>query len=112
MNERIIIRHLNLHKVNQTEEFPVRMFKELTAGRESDSEIKFDPDRDDLVSRRHAKITIDQTDPVEFSIVDLGSLNGTFVNKKRISKRVKLSPGDVVQFGARGPEFRIEVEAG
>ena len=110
MDERIIIRHLNLGKANQTEEFPVKMFKELTVGRDSTCEVKYDADRDDLVSRRHAKITIDKTDPVEFSIVDLGSRNGTFVNKQRISNSVKLMPGDVVQFGAGGPEFQFDVE--
>lgn len=110
MNERIVIRHRNLAKINQLEAFPVRMFKELTAGRESDCDIKFDPDRDDLVSRRHAKIVIGNTEPVEFSITDLGSLNGTFVNKQRISKQTVLRSGDVIQFGSSGPEFQVDVE--
>jgi S1-C subfamily serine protease len=110
LDERIIIRHLNLGKANQTEEFRVSQFKELTIGRDSTCEIKYDPDRDDLVSRRHTKIMIDKTDPIEFSILDLGSRNGTFVNKQRISTSVKLQPGDIVQFGAGGPEFQFDVE--
>lgn len=110
MNERIVIRHRNLAKILQKEEFPVRMFKQLTAGREMNCEIKFDPDRDDLVSRRHARIDIENTNPVKLSIVDLGSLNGTFVNRQRISKATPLQPGDVIQFGSSGPEFQVDLE--
>jgi S1-C subfamily serine protease/pSer/pThr/pTyr-binding forkhead associated (FHA) protein len=110
VDERIVIRHLNHGKANQTDEFLIKTYKEITAGRDNTCEIKYDPDRDDLVSRRHAKITVDKTEPLEFSIVDLGSRNGTFVNKQRISNTVKLAIGDVVQFGAGGPEFQFDVE--
>lgn len=110
MDERIVIRHLNLGKANQAEEFPLKHFKEVTVGRDTTCEVKYDPDRDDLVSRKHAKITVDKNDPLEFSIADLGSRNGTFVNKQRIFSNVKLVPGDVVQFGAGGPEFQFDVE--
>ena len=111
MDERIIIRHLNLGKANQAEEFPIKNFKEIVAGRDATSQIKYDPDRDDLVSRRHAVIKVDSENPLEFSIADLGSRNGTFVNKQRIFSPVKLQPGDVVQFGAGGPEFQFDVRA-
>lgn len=110
MDERIVIRHLNLGKANQAEEFPLKHFKEITVGRDTTCEVKYDPDRDDLVSRKHAKITVDKNEPLEFSIADLGSRNGTFVNKQRIFSPVKLAPGDVVQFGAGGPEFQFDVE--
>jgi serine protease Do len=110
LDERIVIRHLNLGKANQAEEFPLKHFKEITVGRDTTCEVKYDPDRDDLVSRKHAKITVDKNEPLEFSIVDLGSRNGTFVNKQRIFGSVKLMPGDVVQFGAGGPEFQFDVE--
>jgi serine protease Do len=110
MDERMIIRHLSAGKANQVEEFPLKHFKEITIGRESVCDVKFDADREDLVSRKHAKITVDRSDPAEFSIADLGSRNGTFINKKRIFTSVKLAPGDLVQFGPGGPEFQFDVE--
>lgn len=110
MDERIVIRHLNLAEAKKADEFPLKHFREITVGRDTTCEVKYDPDRDDLVSRKHARITVDQDQPLEFSIADLGSRNGTFVNRQRIFSPVKLAPGDVVQFGAGGPEFQFDVE--
>lgn len=73
MDRRVAIHHLSPSKANQVEEFPFKHFKELTIGRDPSCEIKFDPDSDDLISRRHAKISIDKEDPPEFSLSDLGA---------------------------------------
>ena len=54
---RIIIRHISGSKAEQVEEFPADQFKVLTLGRNPDQTIRFDPDKDDLVSRQHARIT-------------------------------------------------------
>jgi DNA-binding winged helix-turn-helix (wHTH) protein len=48
------------------------------------------------VSRRHARITIDEHAFIE----DLGSKNGTFVGSRRVTRAVKLSEGDSVRFGS------------
>jgi eukaryotic-like serine/threonine-protein kinase len=48
------------------------------------------------VSRRHAKITRNGAD---FTIEDLQSANGTYVNDKKI-ERTGIKPGDVLRFGA------------
>jgi len=48
------------------------------------------------VSRRHARITMSGG---AFTLEDLKSANGTYVNNTRIDKAV-LKPGDVVRFGA------------
>lgn len=48
------------------------------------------------VSRRHAKIT---RDGETFSVEDLQSANGTYVNNRKVEK-APLKPGDVVRFGA------------
>lgn len=108
--ERIVLRHLSGSKANQVEEFPLRHFSELIIGRDPSSTVKYDPDRDDLVGRQHAKVTRDTTNPNEFLVTDLGSRNGTFVNKQRIVGTSKIMPGDIVQFGAGGPEFQFDVE--
>jgi serine protease Do len=111
MNERIVIRRMSGGKPAATEEFPVADNREFTVGREPDCNIKFDAEREDLVSRHHAKITVTKIDPaVEATIVDLNSTNGTFVNRQRIYGPVQLHAGDVIQLGPGGPEFQFDCE--
>ena len=50
------------------------------------------------MSREHAQITL-ETDG--FTIQDLGSMNGTFVNEEQITDPVPLVPGDEVRFGLK-----------
>lgn len=108
--ERIVLKHLSGSKANQVEEFPLAHFRELVFGRDPSVSVKYDPNRDDLVGRQHAKLILDPAAPNQFVITDLNSRNGTFVNRQRIGGSARLSPGDVVQFGAGGPEFQFEVE--
>ncbi len=63
-----------------------------TAGRAADSDIFLD---DVTVSRRHAEFS---RMGEGYRVVDIGSLNGTYVNRQRIESAV-LSPGDEVQIG-------------
>src|ERR1700693_1711980 len=108
--ERIVLRHLSGSKANQVEGLPLSHFSELISGRDPSASVKYDPNRDDLVGRQHAKIIRDQADPNQFIITDLNSRNGTFVNRQRIVGSVKIAPGDAVQFGAGGPEFQFDLE--
>jgi serine protease Do len=108
--ERIVLKHLSGSKANQVEEFPLNHVKELVLGRDPSATVKYDPDRDDLVGRQHAKITQDPNDPSQFIVTDLNSRNGTFVNRQRIAGTTRLNVGDVVQLGPGGPEFLFEVE--
>ena len=62
------------------------------AGRHPDSDIFLD---DITVSRRHAEI-IRRADG--FHVLDVGSLNGTYVNRDRVED-VKLNNGDELQIG-------------
>ncbi len=64
----------------------------VTAGRHPDSEIFLD---DVTVSRRHADF---RRTGSSFSVSDVGSLNGTYVNRDRIDS-VDLTDGDEVQIG-------------
>lgn len=61
-------------------------------GRHPDSEIFLD---DVTVSRRHAEI---RREGPRYIVTDVGSLNGTYVNRERIEK-LELSSGDEVQIG-------------
>ena len=62
------------------------------AGRHPDSDIFLD---DITVSRRHAEV-IRRADG--FHVVDVGSLNGTYVNRDRVEE-AKLANGDELQIG-------------
>ena len=64
-----------------------------TIGRSPDNDIFLD---DVTVSRKHAVLLQSEG---EFQIEDLGSLNGTFVNRKRIDAPARLQSGDEVQIG-------------
>lgn len=110
MSTRIVLRHLSGSKANQVEEFPLTHFKELSIGRDPSSTVRYDQDKDDLVGRLHARIVQDSSDPNSFTVVDASSRNGTYVNKQRIIGAAKIMPGDVVQFGAGGPEFQFDLE--
>lgn len=108
--ERMLIKHLSGSKVNQVEEFAIKHHSELIFGRDTTATVKYDPDRDDLVGRQHAKISRDPADPNGFQLTDLNSTNGTFLNKQKVTGTVKLNIGDTVQFGPGGPEFTFDVE--
>ncbi|MFW6774904.1 FHA domain-containing protein [Nocardioides sp. CPCC 205120] len=64
----------------------------VTAGRHPESEIFLD---DVTVSRRHADF---RRTGGRFTVSDVGSLNGTYVNRDRIDE-VTLKDGDEVQIG-------------
>lgn len=107
---KIVLRHLSGSRANQVETFPTAHLTELDIGRDSSCRVRYDPDRDDLVGRHHAKISIESGDPPVFTLKDLGSRNGTYVNRQRIAAPVRLYPGDIVQLGPGGPEFMFDVE--
>jgi pSer/pThr/pTyr-binding forkhead associated (FHA) protein len=73
----------------------------VNAGRHPDSEIFLD---DVTVSRRHAEF---HRTGDTFTVSDVGSLNGTYVNRDRID-RVQLTDGDEVQIG----KYRLVFFAG
>ncbi len=66
----------------------------ITIGRSSENDIVI---KDAKVSRIHLQLVIN--DSGEYSIVDLNSANGTYVNGKRISGEVNLRPHDTVRIG-------------
>jgi S1-C subfamily serine protease len=108
--ERIVLRHLKGSKAGQTEEFALNQHKELVFGREANAAVRFDPDRDDVVGRNHARLAQDPQDSQRFQLVDLNSRNGTFLNRQRVSGTVAIAPGDVIQLGAGGPEIQFDIE--
>ena len=73
-------------------EFPLPPNSEIVVGRSSDLDMVL---VEDMVSRRHSKITVSGDD---VTIQDLGSTNGTFVNGERV-ERMTLTDGDRVLIG-------------
>ncbi|MBV1880281.1 MAG: FHA domain-containing protein [Pseudomonadales bacterium] len=71
------------------QKFPI--FGSMTLGRSSSCEICI---HDDRISRRHSELHVINN---SLHIKDLGSANGTKVNRKKI-KEISLSSGDQIQF--------------
>lgn len=108
--QRILIRHTNGARSNQVDEFQSGAVREIIAGRDDSASIRFDPERDDLVSRQHLRISADSSAPGSFLIADMQSRNGTFVNRQRVTHPIRLQHFDLVQLGPGGPEFRFELD--
>lgn len=77
-----------------------------TVGRQSDQTIRFNPD-EIVVSAKHASIAREGDKLV---LRDVGSTNGTFVNRERITEHV-LSQGDLIEFGRGGPSAQFVSDA-
>ena len=74
---------------------------ENVIGRDENSALWID---DALVSRRHARIVIDESGA---ALEDLGSKNGTFLAGERIRARSTLADKDVITIGPASLIFRI-----
>ncbi len=66
------------------------------------------PIADATVSRRHAELTPDDG---RWYLRDLDSANGTFVNGRKITDRVELSPGDQIRCGSTMMVFATAPDA-
>jgi len=79
--------------------FPI-MGSDITIGREMGRDIALLGDT--TASRNHARLVLEGG---QYVLYDQGSLNGTFVNKERITRAV-LQPGDLIHIG--GTTFRFQ----
>jgi pSer/pThr/pTyr-binding forkhead associated (FHA) protein len=98
----ITIHHLSGSRAGETQAFPDGA--PLRIGRSPETEIRFDAQKELVVSAVHAEITADGQNLV---IRDLQSRNGTFVGSERITEK-RLAPGDLVQLGMEGPKLRVD----
>jgi len=72
---------------------PLRDAERYTAGRATDCDVVL---KDDLCSRRHAELF---RGTAGWSVRDMSSMNGCFVNDSRVTGTHPVAPGDVVRFG-------------
>jgi transcriptional regulator with PAS, ATPase and Fis domain len=87
---------------------PVMLGETLTIGRDSDATAtRLAAGRlslpDTLLSRSHLRISRLAD---SYEVEDLGSMNGTYLNGRRLADRVRLSDGDVLFFGPYASVFR------
>src|SRR3954464_2351727 len=79
----------------------VAINRSMTIGRTDGNDIVI---RDSAMSRQHARV---EPTPTGVAVVDLGSLNGVYVNDERIVEPVDLNHGDVVRIGRTELTVRI-----
>ena len=85
------IAHLVVVSGAKPAEYQIKLPSVLGRGRSANLTVP-----DPMVSRLHCKLFAKQG---RLAIRDLGSLNGTYVNHKRISRDTILAPGDVIMLG-------------
>ena len=78
----------------------------VTIGRHPGSDLHFDPDVELDVSARHAEL---RASDLGWSVYDLHSTNGTFVNGDRVAEHRRVFTRDVISFGKRGPRVEVRV---
>jgi pSer/pThr/pTyr-binding forkhead associated (FHA) protein len=84
------------------QQFPL-VGRTFSLGRSKDNNVVFISPK---VSRRHALVHAQGGS--EFSLVDLGSSNGTHLNGRRVIQPMGLRHGDVIQIGEQSLVFRLE----
>lgn len=104
----LLLRHTRGSRAGTTDTFAFDATRELVLGRDpATCQVVYDATKDDLVGRQHARIARVDGDTPRFTVTDLQSRNGTFVNRQRVSGTMPLAPGDTIQLGAGGPEFEF-----
>jgi hypothetical protein len=107
---RVLVKHSTGSKANRIEQFSVESSEDIWLGRDPAATVTYDPEKDNSVSRRHAVIRTKKDGELSFTIEDLQSRNGTFVNGERLTGERELLPGNVIELGAGGPKFTFDIE--
>jgi pSer/pThr/pTyr-binding forkhead associated (FHA) protein len=90
---RLVVRPLPGKTGGQTREVPLDG-RDIAIGRSPTCDVMLEDDQ--LVSRRHALLRYNGS---EYTIVDLGSSNGTFLNEEETHEETPLRDGDLIGIG-------------
>lgn len=102
---RIQLKHVRGSRAGEVQTFSSRLIR---IGRHPSCDVVFDPVSDNLASKFHAEVHLEDG---EFVVYDKGSKNGTFVNGERV-ERATLKDGDILEFGPGGPQLRFAADIG
>ncbi|MDS3861532.1 PrsW family glutamic-type intramembrane protease [Thermosynechococcaceae cyanobacterium BACA0444] len=94
----------------ETQDFWLSTSASTLIGRDPQScQVVLDSQRYGAVSRHHVSLRPGPgaTEPWIWQIEDLNSINGTFLNHRRITAPHVLTPGDRFRLGTEGPEFEF-----
>jgi hypothetical protein len=109
--ERIVIKHLSGSKANQEVSFPLDQVPEISLGRDAASTVAYDMERDDAVSRNHARITRDPARRARSSSSPTwAAATGSSSTSRGSPAAQPLHHGDLVQLGTGGPEFSFQMD--
>lgn len=110
--DRIIVSFLAGARAGQTEVYPVARFPALYFGRDPKSDVRFDAEMDNVVSRSHAVIEWSEREDGsrDYTLTDLLSSNGTWLDGQRVEGTVPLLSGAELMLGLGGPQVWIEIE--
>ncbi len=78
----------------------------VSIGRHPMNDLRFDTNKDIDVSGRHAEL---RSVGGRHLLHDIGSTNGTFVNGVRVVAEQEVRDGDLLMFGANGPQASFHV---
>jgi pSer/pThr/pTyr-binding forkhead associated (FHA) protein/V8-like Glu-specific endopeptidase len=81
----------------------------VSIGRHPMNDIRFDVEQDLDVSGRHCEI---RTLGESHVLVDVGSTNGTYINGEKLTAGRALEVGDIISFGANGPQAEFHLFSG
>ncbi|MFL6466726.1 MAG: FHA domain-containing protein [Pyrinomonadaceae bacterium] len=77
----------------------------VTIGRDStECDIAFEKSQFPMVSRKHAELRLDNG---HWTLSDLGSTYGTFINGQKVVQSQPVSAGSTLQFGMDGPKLIV-----
>ena len=82
--------------------FIIKGTDEIFIGR--DTEMNICLSEDPFVSRKHAKISFEND---KYFIEDLGSTNGTYLNKTRVENKTQITDGNIITIGHTDLQLRI-----
>lgn len=101
----LTLRHLTGERRGQVERFDAAR---VSIGRGVNNHCAFDSRTERSVSHRHCELRLEGPD---FVIYDIGSLNGTYLNGRRVRRSV-VRDGDEIGLGREGPRMRVTLHSG